>query len=322
MKNLRANGLLLLAAFFFGSGNFMQQNVMNYLGPMTIVGLRCLIASAILLPWLWNGNYDLRKVWKDTELWGCGVVYFFGAGTVLVQMGIGMTTVINTSFIINTWTVLMPLCMFVLFRVLPSKYVLIAAVMTLIGSGFISGGVDLDFNFGDLLCALSALAYALWGICLSEFLKRSNQPLVVTLAQFLGTGILCLTLGLSTEQFTTHGLMAAAPEILMLGIFSTGLGYVLAAMGQASTSACEASIILSCEAIFGAIGGVIMLNEKFDMMTLVGGGMILSAALIVQLSGNSREIRLVLQKLAVPLRSAKHADAKLISNFEQSRGHS
>lgn len=282
MNNWRAHGLLLLAAFIWGSSNVAQQNVLHYLGPITTVGLRCVLASLVILPFVWRSKSELPRIWALGRWPIILTSILFGLSTTLAQTGIGKTSVINASFFINTWTVIMPFCVWLVLGVRPTIMILPAAGLTLLGTCFISGGSLSSLNNGDLLCLLAAFFYTCWAISLSEFVRKFDNAYFISFVQFLIIGFGCSALGLWLEPINLANLQLALPDLLLIGIFSTGVGYVLQAVAQAKTSLCVAAIILSLEAVFGAIAGILLLGETFTPTTLSGAGLIFAGVVLAQ----------------------------------------
>ena len=58
MSMLRANLLLLFSAIFWGAGNVAQKSVLEDLGPLTTVGLRCLVGAMVVAPLLLREHGD------------------------------------------------------------------------------------------------------------------------------------------------------------------------------------------------------------------------------------------------------------------------
>ena len=56
------------------------------------------------------------------------------------------------------------------------------------------------------------------------------------------------------SMIDTDRLIAALPELLVLGVLSTGVAYALQAVAQQFTSASEAAVLTSAESVFGALG--------------------------------------------------------------------
>jgi drug/metabolite transporter (DMT)-like permease len=86
---------------------------------------------------------------------------------------------------------------------------------------------------------------------------------------------------LLTEPLNFAGIMQAALPIGYAGIFSVGVAFTLQVVGQKHTHPTSAAIILSLEALFAVIGGVIILHEALHLREFLGcvamlGGMVLA----------------------------------------------
>lgn len=285
MQHWRSHSLLLLAAFVWGLSNVSQQNVLQYVGPITTVGFRCLLASVVILPFVWQTKQHLPSVMRSGKLLAFVTALTFCVAVCLAQVGIGYTTVINTSFFINTWTIMTPICVWILQSVKPAKFTLVAAGLTIAGTFLMAGGKLNNLTIGDILCLLSAFVYSMWAVCLTEFVRKFQSPLLISFFQFLFTGLICVVFGFSIEPFNLQTFPDAIPDLIILGVFSTGFGYVLQAIAQANVSASTSAVILSMEALFGALGAVLFLGESFTTLTLLGAMLILSAVILVQIPG-------------------------------------
>jgi drug/metabolite transporter (DMT)-like permease len=297
----RSHSFLLLASFIWGFSNVSQQNILNFLGPITTVGLRCLLASIVVLPFAWNARGSIRQIQQSGKLLAAVTAITFGLAVCLAQIGIGYTTVINTSFFINTWTVITPICVWILHRAKPAKYTLPAAGITLVGTLLMAGGTLDALTIGDVLCLLAAFVYSLWAICLTEFVRKFDGALLISLFQFLVTTVVCLTLGLLTEPFSWQTMPSAIPDLLILGVLSTGFGYVLQAIAQARVSASASAVILSMEAIFGAMGGLLFLGENLTILSFMGAALIFAGVILVQTTCKSE----LPARQQLPLRARK-----------------
>lgn len=284
MTNWRSHAVLLIAAFLWGSSNVAQQNVLQYLGPITTVGLRCLLASIVVLPFVWRYKTEVPQAWARGKWLILSTSILFGLGTTLAQIGIGKTTVINASFFINTWTVMMPFCVWIALGIRPTLMILPASGLTLFGTCLMSGGTFSTLSSGDILCLIAAFVFTAWAICLSEFVRKFGNAFFILIAQFLITGIVCTVIGLWSEPIGFSALQAALPDLLLLGIFSTGIGYILQAIAQARTSLSVAAIILSFEAVFGALAAIFLLGEGFTTTTMFGAALIFSGVVLAQLT--------------------------------------
>jgi drug/metabolite transporter (DMT)-like permease len=68
-----------------------------------------------------------------------------------------------------------------------------------------------------------------------------------------------------------------------MGIFSVGMAFTLQVVGQRHTPAADAAIILSTEAVFASLGGMIFLGERLSLFQFSGAGLILAGILAVEL---------------------------------------
>ena len=287
MQNWRSNGMLLLASFLWGSSNVSLQNVAHALPPITAVGLKCLLGSSVVLPFIWGKRSEaVMLIRADISLIAL-TCCFFAIALTLSQIGIGLTSVINASFFLNVWTILTPFCVWVLQGVRPNKYILPGAAITFAGTCLMSGGSVNAFNSGDILCLIAALVYSVWAIKLGEFVFKRGNALLISFIQFSVAGVVCTFSGLAVEHVNFVSLVAATPDLIIIGVFSTGIGFVLQAVAQTKTSASVAVVILSLEAVFGALGGALFLGENFTTLSLMGASLIFCGVILVQMTCNA-----------------------------------
>jgi drug/metabolite transporter (DMT)-like permease len=283
MTTSRANLLLLLAALVWGGSNVAQKTILEHIGPLTAVGLKCLIAGLIITPYFLS---DLRAPCLKLPLLrgsGAVTVVAFTGGVTALQYAYAATSVINASFLVHTATIMTPMVAWLVTGVRPAVIVWIAAALTLAGVRLMGGDSLTGLGWGDALCFASAGFFAFWAVYLGIFVQASGSPGVVSAAQFLIGGGICLAAGLLTEPLLIEGLVAAAPELFVLGVLSTGLGYLLQAVAQQYTSASTAAIIVSAEAVFGALGGFLILGETLHLSACAGVGLLGIAFLLVHL---------------------------------------
>ena len=101
--------------------------------------------------------------------------------------------------------------------------------------------------------------------------------------QFAICAILGLFFAIALEDIVLTDIMAAVPEILFAGIFGSGVAFTLQVVGQRYTTASQAAIFLSTEALFAAVFAAILLGERIPPIGYLGGVLIFSAILIVEI---------------------------------------
>jgi drug/metabolite transporter (DMT)-like permease len=302
MTRNQANGLLLFATILWGTGNVAQQTVLSHVGPFTAQGLRMLIALAVILPICLRSRSHTPRL--NAPGWACAamVAASFAIASTLLQIGYGHTSVTNAGFLVNTATVITPLVAWFVLLQRPSMVVWPAAALTLAGTTLMGGGGISTLNLGDILCLASAFFYAIWMVFLGEFVRHHGSAGFVTVLQFGTTAISCLCIALVMEDVSMLAILSGWRELLFLGVFSTGLGYFLQAVAQSKTSATEAAIIVSAEALVGALTAALMLGESMNQSRALGAVLISLGILAVQFNPTftfATRRRYILAKLPV-----------------------
>ncbi len=278
-----ANLLLLAAAICWGTGNVAQQTVLEHIGPLTATGLKSLIAAIVILPWCLRRSSDPRPMDYLAKLLGLVVVLSFAAATALMQIAYGLTSVTNAGFLVNTATVLTPIFAWAFLRHRQSNTIWIAAFATFAGAILMGGGHINTLASGDLLSLASAVCFAVWMVSLGEFVTHYGRAGPVTIAQFSITALIFIPCGMVRETPALSEIYTAVPELLYIGIVSTGGGYLLQAIAQRHTSASEAAVIVSAEAVFGAIAAMLLLGEALSLERAIGALLIIASIVLVQI---------------------------------------
>ncbi len=101
--------------------------------------------------------------------------------------------------------------------------------------------------------------------------------------QFAVTAVCALAVAVAVEPVSLSAIRAAAPEILYVGIFSSGVAFVLQVIGQRYTTPSQAAIFLSSEALFGASLAALLLGETMPVTGYAGCALMFIAMLVVEL---------------------------------------
>ena len=200
-----------------------------------------------------------------------------------MQIGYGGTSVSNAGFLVNTCTVITPLAAWFVLRERPSAAVLPSIALVLAGVWLMGGASFTALTWGDGVCILSAVLFAISIAFNSRFVLRYGFPARLTITQFLFTGGLCFALSTVFESNSRAAILAAWPELLMLGVISKGIPYFLMAFAQQHTTASATAIIASAEGIFGAVCAAIFLGESMPALAVAGAALILFSIALLQI---------------------------------------
>ena len=203
-------------------------------------------------------------------------------GAVLVQIGLHVADATKAGFIESAYIALVPVLDLLLFRKKTSRRVWIGIAMAIVGLYLlcISDGFSLDVN--DAAIMASTLCFALHILLWSRFSPHVDAlPFMVV--EFLCTGTLSGLVALFTESLTLADLTAAVTPLLFAGVLGVGVTYTIQIYAQRFTPASVAALLMSMEAVFSAVGGVIILHETLSVREWVGCGIMLLTIFYVQL---------------------------------------
>ena len=274
--------MLLLAAFFWGSGNVANKTVLQDLDPIAAVALRSVIAFVVLLPFAFRELLGVLCL----EAWTKAAVLpsvLFATAIVVQQWGYQHASVTNASFLVNTGSCLTPFIAFVVLRERMPRCISAAVALTLLGAFLMSGaGRSLgSMNLGDVACLVSAVFYAGWIVALSRHALKHGCPLALTCMQCGLTFVLATLLLMLLDPRQPGSVTSALPKVIYLGIFSTAIAFGLAAAAQKKVSASTAGVLMAAESLFGAAGGIWLLGERPGLLAILGACAMLFAIYIV-----------------------------------------
>jgi drug/metabolite transporter (DMT)-like permease len=283
---LRSDLILFLAAIIWGFAFVAQRVGMEYVGPFTYNGVRFTLGTLVLIPFLFYGkkftptNPDLllsrRKI--ITGVICIGILLFMGVA--LQQIGLKTTTAGKAGFITGLYVVFVPVVgIFLGHRT--NLYTWLGVLFSATGLYLLSIKSGFRIEHGDLLVLGCAVVFT-FHVLIIGWLSPRMSSYHLAIGQFAICALLNLIIALSIEQVSAGKIMEAAIPILYGGILSVGIAYTLQVIAQKEAHPAYASIILSLEAVFAAIGGWMILHESFSQRSLTGCFLMLAGMVIVQ----------------------------------------
>jgi drug/metabolite transporter (DMT)-like permease len=282
MQPRQASGIALLAALCWGAGNVAQKTILDHLDPWSAAGLTGMIGALVLVP-LMRRERHRAPVAPRGASWPLMlfITLLFALASVLLQVGYGLTTVTNGGFLVNTSAILTPVIGWLWLRQRPVLAIWPACGVTLAGVYLMAGANWVGLSPGDLLALLSALVFAVWTLAVGVHVMRHRRPVLLTVVQLAGSGVICAGVGLLRHGPPPIGaLTAALPEILYLGVVAKGVAYLLMVTAQQHLSATVVGILVSAEAVFGALMASFLLDETLTPLRGAGAFLILTGVII------------------------------------------
>ncbi len=295
LKKLLGSLTLLLAALIWGLAFVAQSSSAESLPPFTVNCLRSLIAAAFLfvvivirdtLQGKRAEKESLRISAKKHIMGGilCGIALFLA--TNLQQTGIGLypegaAAASRAGFITALYVVLVPIAGFLIFRRRPHLLVWLGVAGSVGGMYllFFSGGIGSVYT-ADIIVLLCAFVFCGHILVIDHF--GALDGVKVSCIQFLFVGVASLVCALIFEDIDTAAIKEAILPIIYLGIMSSGIAYTLQIVGQKNVDPAIASMILSLESVFAALGGFFIGGEKLSAVELLGCGLVFASMIIAQ----------------------------------------
>jgi drug/metabolite transporter (DMT)-like permease len=256
--------ILLLTALIWGAAFVAQRVGGATMGPYAFNGIRFALGAVSVLPLVFwqRGSALLLPPPKWLSLpkacFLLGLALF--AGTTFQQIGLEYTTAGKAGFITALYIIAVPL-MGIFFHNPLRLFPVLGCVIGLIGLYLLAWHPDQAVNVGDLL-ELGGVGF--WGFSIlgiSAFVKY-YPSLLLAFGEILTCSVLSFACMFVTgETFTWEIIRQTAVPLLYGGIMSSGVAYTLQVIGQSHVAPVEASLILSCEMIFSALSGYLILGE-------------------------------------------------------------
>lgn len=284
MSRVQANLLLLIAGAIWGAGFIAQSTAMETLGPIWFIGLRFAIATLVALPFALVEKKRAGTPVRAADRMGflfTGFALFLAA--VSQQVGLLTTSVTNSGFLTGLYVVFTPILTVFVLRKRPHWIIWPASAMSTAGIFLLSGGAFSALTTGDLLTILCALLWSVQMISVGAFAGRSGRPMALSVVQFAVCALLGCTVAAVLEPISLSAVKGALPEILYAGFFSSGLAFICQNVAQRYTTAPQAAIFLSSEALFAALFGVLLLGESISPAGYAGCAIIFVAMLATEL---------------------------------------
>ena len=293
MSHMKANFLMLIATFIWGTAFVSQTTGMGAIGPFTFSFARFFLASLTVLPlliiyekknfysFLNNKNYIYLSLLAGLALFG---------GMGLQQYALLKSQVANTAFLSTLYVPIVSLISRFIFRSQLHWIVWIAVLLCLYGSYLLSSNQSLDIQKSDSLLFIAAFCFAVHIIVVDIFMKQFYSPFIFGFIQYVIVFLLSMILAFNLETPTFENIKVEWFEIIYTGVLSAGVGYTLQIIAQSKASPAPAAIILSMESVFGTLAAWILINQVLDANKILGCLAIFIGVIIVQLVQTNKKL--------------------------------
>lgn len=258
---LKGNIILLITAVVWGISFISQTTSMEYIEPSTFNGIRNLIGSIVLLPFIFFSDMkdkkkpiEERKKFSGKTLMVAGIA----CGTVLCLAGTLQTYSMKeisggkAAFITALYIVFVPI-LSVFLKKRPPLKIIPTLVIAIIGFYFLCMTKN-DFSVGyyELVALACSLLFSVH-IMLVDHFSPKVEGIKLACLQFFVCAVINMTVMFLFEKPDINEIMKCWFAIFYAGAFSCGVAYTLQIVGQKYTDPTSATLLMSLESVFAVI---------------------------------------------------------------------
>ena len=273
---LASLGLLSVTALW-GSTFFLIRDLLDRIPTVDFLGVRFAIASLAMLA---VAPRSIGRLSPDARRHALVLGALYGGAQILQTAGLAHTPASVSGFITGMYVVATPLFAAVLLRTRIGTLTWVAVLLATVGLAVLSLR-GLSVGYGEGLTFIAALIYALHIVGLGAW-STPEGAIGMSVLQSLVIAGICLVCaipgGLTLPDRTGDWL-----SVLYMALGAGALALLMQTWAQAHLAPTRSAIIMSMEPVFAALFAVTLGGESATSRMLVGGALVLTAMLIVEL---------------------------------------
>jgi drug/metabolite transporter (DMT)-like permease len=208
-----------------------------------------------------------------------GVVLAFGYITQTI--GLDMTTAATSGFLTGLYVVFTPLIAWLFTRQKVSGKVALGVLFSIVGMGIFSGAAtSTEFQLGQIWLVVCAVLYAVHILLLGHYGKTRNS---YRFAMLQIAFVALVTWGFAlVDGYQPPPNFEVWFAVLFTALLSTVLAFWIQTWAQTLLDPARVALLITSEVIFTALLAIGLGQEPLTLAIVVGGGMMLTAMLIVE----------------------------------------
>lgn len=280
-RQRKADMMLVLATAFWGISNCLTAICLRDMQPLTLNAFRFLTAFLVLgVAFRKRIAHASRETLKYSLLIGLSLVMVYVGAT----YGVLYTSVSNAGFIGAMTVLFTPLFEFLLYRKGPGKKFTFALLLCLVGIALLTLNETLKPALGDIICLLVPTFYAVDLMLTEKAVAREEvDPVALGVCELIVVGVVMLALALLLETPRLPSTPVVWASALFLGIFCSGICFIIQSVEQQFTTASHAGLIFTLEPVFSAIFAFFLLNERLGVKGYIGAALMLVSLVVMEL---------------------------------------
>ncbi|MCJ8014794.1 DMT family transporter [Paenibacillus sp. KQZ6P-2] len=271
MKQYKADLIVLLVTFFWGTSYLFMKLGLDSLQPFNLIALRFGIAFVAA------GCLFYKRLLKASRT---DLFYSLLLGVLLfgvfasIMLGLQSTSTSNAGFLMSMTVIFVPVLSTVFMKSKLDKRLIIGLILAIVGIGMLTLKPNTTLQSGDAWCILSALFFAIHIITTGRAAKKADS-LHVGILQLGVAAVLGLIFTLMFETPRLPDTTSSWISVLALGIVCSAMGFVLQAVAQQYTTPTHTGLIFALEPVVAAVIGICFLKETLTIQGYIGAALVL-----------------------------------------------
>lgn len=268
----------MFVGFVWGAAFVLMKDAIVLQPYMDFLATRFTIAAIAMI--LLRPMVSLKFEAGDLKYGGLiGVVLAFGYITQTI--GLELTTAATSGFLTGLYVVFTPLIAWLFVRRKISGKVAIGVLFSIVGMSIFSGAAtSTEFQVGQIWLVVCAVLYAVHILLLGHYGKTRNS---YRLAMVQIAGVAVVTWGFAlVDGYQPPPNLEVWFAVLFTALLSTVLAFWIQTWAQTLLDPARVALLITSEVIFTALLAIGLGQEPLTLAIVVGGGMMLTAMLIVE----------------------------------------
>lgn len=268
------------AAFVLMEPAIERQPIFNFLADRFTIAVAVMILARPSV---------LRKFNKELVIHGSLLGFALGLGYVTQTIGLWYSTAAITGFFTGLYVALTPLFSWLIFRNKVSTKALVGVVLATIGLAILSSGA-IEFGWGEIALLACAALFAIHIVGLGVWSSK-HDTYALTIMQLL----MCAIVNWAGALVFEKGVVLPPDgevwfAVIFCAVLATAVAFFVQTWAQSFLDPSRVAIILTSEVVWAAVIAYSVGQENPELMSVIGGSVMLSAMLIVEWPTKNKEL--------------------------------
>lgn len=280
-----AYGLVNLATLFWASNIALGRFLRGQIGPLTLTAFRFSLAGLFFAFLVWRKPEGSQPIRRDgLGLLGMGILGVFSFPT-LLYLALQRTTATNAALINGAGPLVTALLAAWLLKERFNLKLAIGILLSLLGVAFVIGGQILNYldasnvNYGDLIVFVDVFIWGFYSVIGRRVMRSRSALRTTAYSIWFALPFLLIAALLEWQNFPAQLNLRVIGAGIYIAIFPTTISFLSWNEGIRRIGPARAMVFYNMLPVYGALLGILFLNETPLWSQLIGGALVISGGL-------------------------------------------